>query len=162
MAVRCCLLILRLPGGQRHSDGPRTAIERNLDDVCNVFGRQVIHLSAIGLYEERQGLRYTNCVRELHKRALAETTFHNGLSHLPANVGRGSVHLGGVLARKGAAAMSAPTTVGIDNDLAACEPSIALRAADDELPRWVDVKVREIAEGEIVRTAVTAQEASEE
>ena len=42
--------------------------------------------------------------------------------------------------------MRAPTSVGINYDFAAREPSITLRATDDELSRGVDVKVREVTE----------------
>merc|ERR1719293_401076 len=61
---------------------------------------------------------------------------------MPADVGSRSVDLGGILAGKRASSMSSPTSVCVDDDLSACQTSIALWAADDELAGWVDVKVR--------------------
>mmetsp|Transcript_48965 Transcript_48965/g.137069 ORF Transcript_48965/g.137069 Transcript_48965/m.137069 type:complete len:297 (-) Transcript_48965:132-1022(-) len=42
--------------------------------------------------------------------------------------------------------MSPPTAIGVDDDLAASEAGVALGAADDELPRRVDVEVRVLPE----------------
>merc|ERR1712137_316787 len=138
VAVRGRLLVLGLTERKGHSDRARPAVERNLDDVGDVLSRERTLLRAIGLHEERQRLRHANGVGELHKRTLAEAALHNGLGHLTADVGRGAVHLGGVLAGEGTATVRAPATVGIDDGLATSEAGIALRAADDELARGVD------------------------
>merc|ERR1712032_400261 len=42
--------------------------------------------------------------------------------------------------------MCTPTSVRVDDNFAAREASIALRAADDELTRWIDVHVRVVTE----------------
>merc|ERR1719293_21706 len=63
---------------------------------------------------------------------------------MPADVGSRSVDLGGILARKSASSMSSPTSICVDDDLSACQTSITLWAADDELAGWIDVKVRVI------------------
>eukprot|EP00413_Alexandrium_margalefii_P005838 CAMPEP_0204523300 /NCGR_PEP_ID=MMETSP0661-20131031/6771_1 /ASSEMBLY_ACC=CAM_ASM_000606 /TAXON_ID=109239 /ORGANISM="Alexandrium margalefi, Strain AMGDE01CS-322" /LENGTH=156 /DNA_ID=CAMNT_0051528999 /DNA_START=60 /DNA_END=527 /DNA_ORIENTATION=+ len=52
---------------------------------------------------------------------------------------------GEVLAREGAAAERAQTTVGDDDDLPARRASVPLRPAEEELARGEDVKEREVA-----------------
>ena len=69
----------------------------------------------------------------------------DGLGHPPAGVGRRAVDLRRVLAREGAAAVRAPAAVRVDDDLAAREAGVALRAANDELARGVDVQVARVA-----------------
>merc|ERR1719221_2119642 len=41
--------------------------------------------------------------------------------------------------------MSSPTSIRVNDDLTACQPSVTLWAADDELAGWVDVKVRVVS-----------------
>merc|ERR1719410_2937787 len=74
-------------------------------------------------------------------RTAVESDLDDGFCHLPADVGSRPVNFGGILAREGTAAVSSPTTVGVDDDLAACQPSVSLRTTDDEFARWVDVKM---------------------
>merc|ERR1712137_498156 len=133
VAVGGGLLVLGLTESQGLRDGAGTAVELHLDHVRDVVCRQRTLLRAVGLYEERQRLRHADGVGELDQGSLAEAALHHGLGHLPAHVCRTAVHLRGVLAREGASAMCSPATVGVNDDLAACKPSIALRATDDEL-----------------------------
>src|SRR5690606_27996121 len=55
------------------------------------------------------------------------------------HVRRGAVDLGGILAAEGAAAVAAAAAVGVDDDLAAGEPGIAVGAADLEAAGGVHV-----------------------
>merc|ERR1712228_1130207 len=141
MTVCRCLLVLRLTQCERHRDRARPAIELDFDDVRDVVRRELTTLSTIGLDEERQWLRDTDRVRKLHKRPLAQTTLHDRLGHLPADVCRGSIHLRRILPREDASAMRTPAAIGVDYYLAAREPCIALRAANDELARRLYVEV---------------------
>jgi hypothetical protein len=45
-------------------------------------------------------------------------------------------------------------TVGVDDDLAACETGVAVRATDDELACWVDVVFAPVVVEEAARTFV--------
>ena len=76
----------------------------------------------------RQWLGNTNGIRELHKASCTQAAAHHRLCHLSANVGCGSVHLGRVLAGERTTTMSTPATVGVDDDLAASQTGITLRA----------------------------------
>merc|ERR1719456_2043185 len=96
----------------------------------------------------------TNGVRELHKSTLRKAALHNRLSHLAADVRRRPVDLGRVLAGERTAAVRTPPTVGVDDDLAPGDTGVALRTADDELARRVEVEIRVVAEQRQRRLAV--------
>jgi hypothetical protein len=51
-----------------------------------------------------------------------------------------AVDLRGIFPREGAAAVTAAAAVGVDDDLAARQAGVALRSADDEPTRRVDVE----------------------
>src|SRR5205823_6490964 len=56
------------------------------------------------------------------------------------HVARRAVDLRGILPRERAAAVTSAAAVGVDDDLAAREPRVALWSADDEAAGRVDVK----------------------
>ena len=61
------------------------------------------------------------------------------LGEIARGVGGRAVDLGRVLAGEGAAAMRGRAAIGVDDDLAAGQAAIAVRAADDELAGRIDV-----------------------
>merc|ERR1719491_410624 len=146
VAVGRRLLVLGFTECQRLRDGTWPAVEGDLDDVGDVICSEFTLLRSVGLQEERQRLRDTDCVRELHQYALAETTLDERLGHLPADVSGRPVDLRRVLAGESTTAVGTPTAVSINDNFPASEAGIALRATNDELPRGVDMKVCEIAE----------------
>src|SRR5205085_4372793 len=79
---------------------------------------------------------------------------HNILRYVPGHVGRAAVDLGGVLTTKRSTAVPAPAAVGVDDDLATGQPAIAVRSADDESPRWIDV-ILDVAVDQILGQAGT-------
>mmetsp|Transcript_69582 Transcript_69582/g.161217 ORF Transcript_69582/g.161217 Transcript_69582/m.161217 type:complete len:213 (-) Transcript_69582:91-729(-) len=145
VAVGRSLLVLGFSQGERHGNGARAAVEGNLDDIGDVLRRERTLFGPVSLQEERQRLRNTNGIRELHQSTLAQATLHHGLGHLAADVSCRAIDLGGVLSREGTAAMRTPASVGVDDDLAAREAGITLRPANDELAGGVDVQVSEVA-----------------
>merc|ERR1740121_2704239 len=136
------LLVLWLAESQRLSDGARTTVESDLDDVGDVISTQCSLLGAISLNEKRQRLCDSDGVRELYQCSLAQAALHDGFGHLSADVSSRSINFSGILARKCASSMGSPTTICVDDNLTACKPSIALWTTDDELAGWVDVQVR--------------------
>src|SRR6202012_1871287 len=68
-----------------------------------------------------------------------QTRRHDVLGQVAAEIGRRAVHLGRVLAGEGAAAVRGRAAVGVDNDLAAGQAGVAVRAADLEAAGRVDV-----------------------
>src|SRR5699024_3191873 len=81
---------------------------------------------------------HANGVGQLNLTALRQAGSHDVLGHPAGGIGGGAVHLGGVLAGEGAAAVTAVAAVGIHNDFPASEAAVAHRAADDEPAGGVD------------------------
>merc|ERR1712176_1334091 len=133
MAISRGLLVLWLAESKRLRNGARAAIKLDLDDVRDVVCRQRSLLRAVGLDEERQGLRDANGIRKLDQGALAEAALHNGLGHLRADVGRRAIHLRGVLAGEGAAAVCSPAAIRVDDDLTSSQSRVALRPSNNKL-----------------------------
>ena len=59
--------------------------------------------------------------------------------YVPTGVGRRAIDFGGVLAGEGTATVTAPATVGVDNNLPARQASVTVRAAHYESAGGVDV-----------------------
>merc|ERR1719499_77797 len=146
VAISGGLLVLRLAERERLRNGTWPAIESNLDDVGDVICTQIALLSPVRFHEQGQWLRNPDRIGELHQCTLAQATLHHGLGHLPADVSGRPVNLRRILAGESATAMGTPTTVGINDNLAAGESGITLGAANDELPGGVDVEVSEVTE----------------
>ena len=94
---------------------------------------------AVGVDEDREGVRDADGVGKLHKHAVAQAGGHEGLGHPAGSVGGRAVDLGGVFAGKGSATVCAPAAVGVDDNFAASEACIAVGAANNEAPRGVKV-----------------------
>merc|ERR1712193_193732 len=145
VTIRCCLLILGLTQRQGHSNRTRPAIKVDLHNVGDIVGCQTATLRAIGFHKQGEWLREANGIRELNERPLGKAALHNGLRHLPADVGSGTIHFGGILSGEGTPPMRSPATISVNDDLAACEPSVALRPTNNELARRIDVQMRVVA-----------------
>ena len=74
-------------------------------------------------------------VGELDLAALGQAGGDDVLGDVAGHVGGGAVDLRRILAAEGAAAVPAHAAVGVDDDLAAGQAGVAVRAADDELAR---------------------------
>src|SRR5439155_12420929 len=61
------------------------------------------------------------------------------LGRIARHVASGAIDLGRILSRERAAAMASVSAVGVDDDLAAGQSTISLRAADDEASGRIDV-----------------------
>ena len=96
---------------------------------------------AEGLDVHRHRVRDADRVGELDQRALGEAGGDDVLGDVARHVGRRAVDLRGVLARERAAAVRGAAAVGVDDDLAARQAGVALRAADDEAAGRVDVEL---------------------
>ena len=93
---------------------------------------------APGLDHDRGRARHADGVGNLDQAARGQAGGDDVLGDVAGGVGGGAVHLGRVLAGKRAAAVRGGTTVGIDDDLAAGEAGVAVRAADLEHAGRVD------------------------
>ncbi|EGE55812.1 hypothetical protein RHECNPAF_850048 [Rhizobium etli CNPAF512] len=102
-----------------------------------VFGHALA--GAVQVDIDRQRLRDADRVGELDRAAVGKAGGHDVLGEVAGGIGGRTVDLGRVLAGECAAAMRSRTAVSVDDDLAAGEAGVAIRAADDELAGRVDV-----------------------
>lgn len=119
-------------------DDTRAHVEVVADDLHELVGALV--RGTVAFDEERQRLSDTDGVRKLDQCTSSELGVDKGFRDPSSEVCSRSVDLAVVLAREGTATVSAPATVGIDDDLAASQTSITLWATDDEEARWLDLK----------------------
>ncbi|BAS71861.1 Os01g0323775, partial [Oryza sativa Japonica Group] len=119
-----------------HHPGPE--IEVLLDDLEDLLVGDLA--GAVGVDEHGERLGDADGVRHLHDAAAGEAAGDDALGGLPGDVGAAPVDLGRVLAGEGAAAVRAPSAVGVDDDLAAGEAGVAVGPADDEAARGVEVE----------------------
>ena len=94
---------------------------------------------AVGVDVDADRFGDADGVGELHFAAVGEAGGDDVLRDVAGHVGGAAVDLGWILAAEGAAAVTAPAAVGVDDDLAAGETAVAVRTADDELAGRVDV-----------------------
>src|SRR5262249_27704238 len=85
-------------------------------------------------------------VGQLHLGAGREAGGHHVLGDVAGHVAGRTIHLGWILARKGAAAVAAVAAVGVHDDLAAGQPGVAHGAADHEPAGGVDVVLGALVE----------------
>mmetsp|Transcript_105698 Transcript_105698/g.227848 ORF Transcript_105698/g.227848 Transcript_105698/m.227848 type:complete len:405 (-) Transcript_105698:20-1234(-) len=122
-------------------DAAGAEVEVALDNLADLVVRltRALHASAIGVDEDRQGVVHTDRIGQLHKHSVAEAGGDHRLSSPAGGIGGRAIHLGGVLAREGTTSVSAPATIGVDNDLAASEAGVTVRSANNETARGVKV-----------------------
>ena len=97
---------------------------------------------ALGVDHHRDRIGHADRVRELHERALGEARRDDVLGDVARHVARRAIDLRRILARERAAAVRRRAAVGVDDDLAAGDAGVAVRPADHEASRRVDVDLR--------------------
>ena len=119
-------------------DGVGAHVEEGLLS-CGYLAVGHVHMGgAVGVHIESHRLGHADGVGHLHQHLVADTRSHHVLGDMARGVGRRAVHLRGVLAAEGAAAVGTAAAVGVDDNLAAREARVAVGTADDELARGVD------------------------
>ena len=121
------------------------ARRREREDFADQLAEpRVVDLAgAFGVDVDAHRLGNADRVGELHFAAVGQARGDDVLRHVAGHVGGAAVDLGRVLAAERAAAVAAPAAVGVDDDLAAGEAAVAVRAADHEPAGRVDV-VRDV------------------
>jgi len=155
------LLVDGVPEVELLHDNSGAEVKVVLDDLDELG--VALDTSAVGVDEQAEGLSNTDDVRELVKRkqrlaratkkkkktkklknylnegTLGEAGSDERLGDPAGSVGSRAIDLGPVLAGEGATTVGTPTTVGVDDDLAASDTGITLGATDDELARLLEV-----------------------
>lgn len=111
-------------------DDTRSHVEVSLDDVDELFAGLVG--GAVGLDEQREGLRDTDGIGQLHERTACEFGANERFGDPACQVGGRSVDLGVILSGEGTTTVGTPSTVGIDDDLTSSDASVTLGTTDDE------------------------------
>ena len=130
MAVLRRLEVDRLSQIQLLDNDTGTQVEVVTDDL-DQLSRSLLR-SAVMVDVDGEGLGNTDGVRQLDEDTTAEASSHQRLGNPTSDVGSRAVNLREVLAREGAATQGAPTSVSVDDDLAASQTSVTLGATDDE------------------------------
>ena len=78
-------------------------------------------------------------VGDLHQAPFREAGGDDRLGRLSGNVRSGAINFGRILTREGTATVRTPAPVGVDDDFSASQTGVAIRTADDESSRWVQV-----------------------
>src|SRR5450830_1891696 len=93
---------------------------------------------AEGGHHDRSRLGDTDRVRHLDLATRGQAGYHDVLGEITAGIGGRTVDLGRILARERAAAVRSCAAVGVDDDLATGQATIALRTADNETAGRID------------------------
>eukprot|EP01137_Pigoraptor_chileana_P029047 Opistho-2@13734 len=96
------------------------------------------HAGALGVDGHIHRTGHADRVGDLDLALARQAGGDDVLGHVAGGVSGRAVDLGWVLAREGTAAVRAGAAVGVDDDLAAGQAAIALRAADDEAAGRID------------------------
>jgi hypothetical protein len=123
-------------------DGSRAKIKVVLDDLgdLDIGLSGAGKASAVGINEDGQRVGDTNGVGELNQDTVSKTSSDDGLSDPTSSVSSRTIDLGGILSGESSTTMGTPTTIGINDDLAASETSITVRTTNDETARRVQVE----------------------
>jgi len=123
-------------------DASRSQVEVVLDNVGN-FSISLARAGlscTIGVNEDRQWLRNTNGIGQLHQHTVSQTSSNQRLGYPTSSISSRTIDLGSILSREGSSTVSTPTTIGINNDLTTSQTSITVWATNDETTRWVQVE----------------------
>jgi len=137
MAVLGSLEVDRLGKIELLDNNAGAEVEVVADDLDELV--RVLLRGAVGVDVDGEGLSNTNGVGELDQSTAGKTGSDEGLGDPAADVGGRAIDLGEILARESTTTVSAPSTVGVDDDLATSQTGITLRATDDKEARGLDL-----------------------
>lgn len=112
-------------------------IEVGTDDLLELI--RGLGGGSVGVDEDGEWLSDTNGVGELDKRTTSELGVDEGLGDPTGKVGSGTIDLGEILSGESTTTVSSPSTVCVDDDLAASQTGITLWSTNDEESRWLDL-----------------------
>src|SRR5438270_223624 len=127
--------VRRLMVGLRGAGGGRAAELVPAEGLLTVV--QILYPARMACRTAQAG--EADGVGELHLALAGQAGGDDVLGDVAGHVGGRAVHLGRVLAAKGAAAVPAAASVGVHDDLAPRQAAVAVRAAHQEAARRVDV-----------------------
>ena len=123
-------MLANVARGQRHAFGDRS-LEAGIVDGAGAM--------RVGIDGYRLG--NTDGIGDLYGAALGQAGGDDILGEITRGIGRRTVDLRRVLAGEGATAMRRGTAIGVDDDLAAGQSGVAVRAANHEVAGRIDQQV---------------------
>ena len=123
------------------SDTARRQIHQLVEDATELG----LVDGAAGIDIKGQRLGDADRIGDLDRAVICDPRSDHVLREIARGVGGRAIDLGRVLARERPAAMWRPTTIGVDDDLAAGHPGIAIRTADDKTPGRINQEIIFIA-----------------
>ena len=96
---------------------------------------------AVGVHIDAHGLGNANGIGHLHEHLVGYAGSHRILCHVACGIGSAAVHLAGILAAEGATAVCSTAAIGVDDNLAAGQASVAMRTANHKLAGGVHVQL---------------------
>lgn len=112
-------------------------VEVGTDDLLKLV-RGLIG-GSVRVDKDGERLSDTDGVGELDEGTASELGVDEGLGDPASDVGGGAVDLGEILSGESTTSVSSPSTVCVDDDLAASQTGITLWATDDEKSRGLDL-----------------------
>ena len=137
VAILRGLVVDRLDQVELLDDNTRPHVEVLANDLHQLL--RALVGGSVGVNVEREWLSDADCVGELDKAAAGKFGMNERLGDPASEVGSTAIDLAVVLAAESATAMGAPTAIGVDDDLAACETCVTLGSTDDEESGWLDL-----------------------
>src|SRR5581483_7231961 len=142
MAIRGRGLVDRSPQAQILQDSRRSQVEYLTDG--SIDDGLVEMIGPERFDHDRNRLGYTNGVSDLDLRAVRESSRHQVFRDVARRVCRASVYFGRIFATERPTTVARHSAIGINDDLATGESSVAHRAADDKPPGWVHQEARPV------------------
>mmetsp|Transcript_18712 Transcript_18712/g.46482 ORF Transcript_18712/g.46482 Transcript_18712/m.46482 type:complete len:374 (-) Transcript_18712:63-1184(-) len=114
------------------NNGTGSEIKVLFDNLGQIgIGRSLLG-GSVRVHKDRQRVVDSNRIRQLHQCPLAQSSGNQRLGDPAGGIGRGPINLGGVLARKGATPVGAPSTVGVNDDFSSRQTGVPVRSSNDE------------------------------
>ena len=121
------------------NDGRGTQVKQVLEDSGNLHVALVHMAGAIGVDIEAHRLGNADGIGHLDECLVGNAGSYDILRDMTAGIGSATVHLTGILAAEGAAAVGTASAIGVHDDFASREASVAVGATDDELASGIDL-----------------------
>ena len=136
MTIRSCLPIDRTQQIELFDNRRRTHVELSLDDFGDAVGGDFT--GAEGIDHHRNRVCHSDGVGQLDFTLASQAGSNNIFRHVAGHVGGTAIDLAWVFTAEGATTVGTLAAVGINNDLAPGQTTVAHGATDDKAPGRVD------------------------
>ena len=136
MTISCCLFVDRTAKVKHLDDTSRTKIKVLTNDLNKLGLRKFTGSESI--HTDRCRMSNTDRIGKLDLALVSKTCCNDILCNITGSISSRTVNLCAVLTGESTAAMTACSTVGINDDLTSCQTTVTVRSADYETACRVD------------------------